>query len=281
MIWLRNLSFNIGRNIRGIPCRWLRTQPSQHLARRHLRMRPRTPKSPSLRRCRRAALRRRPVCTHSRPFRNSAGSPDRSSPAPIPISVSEVWMPSSGWNGKILAIGQRRGLAGNIVYGNMSILGGGKWRRRCGRGYAAASTDTGHAADMTDDAWAPGHPEKVIDFGYRGIHELAVKAKDIVERFYGHSARHVAIFQGCSNGGRAALMEAQRYPGDFDGLIAGAPANNTHTARRHHRIRPSRQPRHRGPQSRPRFFQAQRRKDRRISRRRRSDDPARFQHLLL
>ena len=139
----------------------------------------------------------------------------------------EVWAPSAGWNGKILMIGNG-GLAGSIVYGNARIQGGGL-AAALRSGYAAVSTDTGHVSDMTDDVWAPGHPEKVIDFGYRGIHEVAVKTKAIVEILYGRPAQH-AYFQGCSNGGRQALMEAQRYAGDFDGLIAGAAANNTHIA---------------------------------------------------
>jgi feruloyl esterase len=91
-------------------------------------------------------------------------------------------------------------------------------------GYATASTDTGHHADGTDASWALKHPEKVVDFGYRAIHETAAKAKSIVGAFYGDAPQH-SYFGSCSNGGRQALMEAQRFPADYDGIIAGAPAN--------------------------------------------------------
>src|SRR5262249_22260066 len=69
-----------------------------------------------------------------------------------------------------------------------------------------------------------GHPEKVVDFGYRAIHETAMRGKAIIQAFYGESPRR-SYFSSCSNGGRQALMEAQRYPADYDGIIAGAPAN--------------------------------------------------------
>ena len=91
-------------------------------------------------------------------------------------------------------------------------------------GYAAASTDTGHKGTGIDGAWALGHPEKIVDFGYRAIHETAEKSKAIIHAFYGE-ARSQSYFSCCSNGGRQALMEAQRYPADYDGIIAGAPAN--------------------------------------------------------
>ena len=90
------------------------------------------------------------------------------------------------------------------------------------RGYATASTDTGHSTP--GGAWALGHPELVIDFGYRAIHEMTVKAKAIVEAFYGNGPR-LSYFVGCSTGGRQGLMEAQRFPNDYDGIVAGAPAN--------------------------------------------------------
>ena len=92
-------------------------------------------------------------------------------------------------------------------------------------GYATAGTDTGHAAGGTDARWALGHPEKVTDFGYRAIHEMTQDAKLVVKQFYGKHPLQRAYFASCSNGGRQALMEAQRYPGDYDGIIAGAPAN--------------------------------------------------------
>jgi tannase/feruloyl esterase len=129
----------------------------------------------------------------------------------------EVWMPSSGWNGKFHGIGNG-GFAGSISYGGPAGgLGGAVVR-----GYAAASTDTGHGGN--DASWALGHPEKIIDYGHRGVHEMTVKAKSIISAFYGSGPKR-SYFASCSNGGRQALMEAQRYPEDYDGLIAGAPAN--------------------------------------------------------
>ncbi len=126
----------------------------------------------------------------------------------------EVWMPDH-WNGKFQGLGNG-GFAGAIEYGQLAIA--------VTAGYAAASTDTGHEAGSTTAAWALGHPEKIADFGYRAIHETAVRAKAILHAFYGASA-HRSYFSSCSNGGRQALMEAQRYPEDYDGIIAGAPAN--------------------------------------------------------
>jgi len=126
----------------------------------------------------------------------------------------EVWMPSAEWNGKLQGIGNG-GFAGAIPYPSLAVA--------LARGYAGAATDTGHGT--IDASWALGHPEKVIDFGYRAIHETAVKAKEIIRALYGKGPRR-AYFSSCSNGGRQALMEAQRFPEDYDGIIAGAPANN-------------------------------------------------------
>ena len=125
----------------------------------------------------------------------------------------EVWMPSSGWNGKFQGIGNG-GFAGTISQPALAAA--------VGRGYAAASTDTGHTT--TDATWALGHPEKIVDYGYRAVHEMTEKAKSIVSAFYGNGPKR-SYFASCSNGGRQALMEAQRYPADYDGIIAGAPAN--------------------------------------------------------
>jgi len=127
----------------------------------------------------------------------------------------EVWMPVSGWNGRFRAHGNG-GFAGEIDY---RLLGDA-----AGRGYATAATDTGHSASGIDARWALGHPEKVIDFGYRAIHEMTQVAKGVIEAFYGKSPAH-SYFASCSNGGRQALMEAQRFPQDYDGILAGAPAN--------------------------------------------------------
>jgi feruloyl esterase len=96
-----------------------------------------------------------------------------------------------------------------------------------GRGYATASADTGHITptDFFDDAWIAGHPQRVIDFGHRGHHLLAVTAKKIVAAFYGEEAKH-AYYTGCSSGGWQGLTEAQKFADDYEGIIAGAPANN-------------------------------------------------------
>jgi len=126
----------------------------------------------------------------------------------------EVWLPEAGWNGKFRATGNG-GFAGSINYAEMAAA--------LRDGYATASTDTGHRADGIDANWALGHPEKIADFGYRAIHEMTIKAKAIIQSFYGEAPKH-SFFSSCSNGGRQALMEAQRFPEDYDGIIAGAPA---------------------------------------------------------
>ena len=125
----------------------------------------------------------------------------------------EVWMPPAGWNGKYRGQGNG-GFAGVIDFPAMGSA--------VKRGYATAGTDTGHTT--TDAVWALGHPEKVNDFGYRGIHEMTAKAKAFINAFYGSHAQH-SYFASCSDGGREALMEAQRFPEDYDGILAGAPAN--------------------------------------------------------
>jgi hypothetical protein len=127
----------------------------------------------------------------------------------------EVWLPAAKWNGKYRGVGNG-GFAGEIYYTEMAAA--------VGQGYAVAGTNTGHAASGNDAAWALGHPEKVADFGWRGIHEMTVKAKVIIEAFYGSATSH-SYFSACSDGGREALMEAQRFPNDYDGILAGAPAN--------------------------------------------------------
>lgn len=127
-----------------------------------------------------------------------------------------VWMPVTGWNHKFQGVGNG-GFAGSI--------GEGELQAAVRQGFAAASTDTGHDGTSVDARWALGHPEKIVDFGYRGIHLTTVTAKGIIKAFYGVPARY-SYFASCSNGGRQALMEAQRFPMDYNGIIAGAPANN-------------------------------------------------------
>lgn len=127
----------------------------------------------------------------------------------------EVWLPAAGWNGKLQGIGNG-GFAGLIDA--MQLAGALK------AGYASTATDTGHSGSPIDAAWALGHPEKIADFGHRGIHEMTRVAKAVVQAYYGKAVQR-SFFAGCSDGGREALMEAQRYPEDYDGILAGAPAN--------------------------------------------------------
>ena len=127
----------------------------------------------------------------------------------------EVWMPLDNWNGKLQGLANG-GFAGAINYLELGAS--------LQHGYVATGTDTGHTGSPIDAAWALGHPEKIIDFGYRGIHEMTRVAKLVIPQFYG-SAPKRSYFAGCSDGGREALMEAQRYPDDYDGILAGAPAN--------------------------------------------------------
>jgi len=126
----------------------------------------------------------------------------------------EVWMPIKGWNGRFRAVGNG-GFAGYIGYRGLASA--------VTQGYASASTDTGHST--TDADWALGHPEKLIDYGYRAVHEMTLDAKAIIKAYYAEDPKR-SYFASCSNGGRQALMEAQRFPDDYDGILAGAPANN-------------------------------------------------------
>jgi feruloyl esterase len=124
----------------------------------------------------------------------------------------ELWLPQSGWNGKFQAVGNG-GWAGTIPYAAIAAA--------MADGYAAAGTDTGHTGNNADFAF--GHPEKVIDLAYRSIHEMTVQSKVILTEHYGNAAKY-SYYNGCSQGGRQGLAEAQRYPKDFDGIIAGASA---------------------------------------------------------
>jgi feruloyl esterase len=124
----------------------------------------------------------------------------------------EVWMPASGWNGKFQAVGNG-GWGGSIAYPAMSAA--------LRRGYATASTDTGHSGGGA--SFALGHPEKLIDYAYRSEHEMTVKAKAIIAAYYGDGPT-LSYWNGCSAGGKQGLKEAQRFPDDFNGIIAGAPA---------------------------------------------------------
>jgi hypothetical protein len=129
----------------------------------------------------------------------------------------ELWLPQdSAWNGKYEGVGNG-GFAGSISYQPMA------WALESG--YAASGTDTGHVAPVTDASWARGHPQKFVDWAWRAIHETAGSSKEIVHAYYGRSPAH-SYFTGCSDGGREALVETQRFPEDYDGVIAAAPAND-------------------------------------------------------
>ncbi len=123
----------------------------------------------------------------------------------------EIWMPASNWNGKFQAVGNGA-FNGAINYGAMMAA--------LARGYATSSTDTGHTG--TGASFALGHPEKVIDFGWRAIHEMTVASKKIIAGYYDAGPK-LSYWNGCSAGGRQAMKAAQRFPADFDGIIAGAP----------------------------------------------------------
>jgi feruloyl esterase len=126
----------------------------------------------------------------------------------------EVWMPEMGWNGKLLGNGNG-GWTGSISPATLATA--------LRRNYATAMTDTGHEGGSA--SFALGHPEKLIDFGYRSTHEMTVKAKAIIAAYYGRPPE-LSYFNGCSAGGKQGLTEAQLFPGDYNGIIAGAPANN-------------------------------------------------------
>jgi Tannase and feruloyl esterase len=125
----------------------------------------------------------------------------------------EVWLPETGWNGNLQSVGNGA-WAGTISYPAMATA--------LAAGYATASTDTGHTGG-NPATFVPGHPEKVIDFSYRAVHEMTVTAKAIINGRYGTNPKY-SYWNGCSTGGRQALTEAQRYAADYDGIIAGAAA---------------------------------------------------------
>src|SRR5262249_16013936 len=128
---------------------------------------------------------------------------------------TEMWLPAgAAWNGKYEAVGGG-GWVGVISYRAMATA--------LKEGYATSSTDTGHTGGNA--TFAVGHPEKIVDFAYRAVHELVVKSKAVIAAFYDRPPR-LSYWTGCSTGGRQGLMAAQRYPEDFDGIVAGAPANN-------------------------------------------------------
>jgi len=126
----------------------------------------------------------------------------------------EVWLPAKGWNGRLQAVGDG-GLAGYIPYALMAPA--------LADGYAATGTDTGHVGASAD--FMPGNMDKLLDFAYRSTHEMAKAAKAVVAAHYGKPPVR-SYYNACSGGGRHGLTSAQRYPGDFDGIVAGAPSWN-------------------------------------------------------
>jgi hypothetical protein len=135
-------------------------------------------------------------------------------PTPDSKIQIEVWLPAANWNRRLQGIGNG-GFAGEIAFEGMA--------HALDSNAATAGTDTGHFADGIDASWALHHPEKITDYGWRGIHEMTEQAKAVVAAYYGSPAQH-SYFTACSDGGREALMEAQRFPADYDGILAGAPA---------------------------------------------------------
>jgi feruloyl esterase len=127
----------------------------------------------------------------------------------------EVWMPATNWNGKFVGVGN--GVwAGSITYASMIDP--------LSMGYATAATDDGHQGNPLDASFAKDHPEKLVDFGHRAPHEMTVAAKAAINAFYGRKESR-SLFVSCSTGGRQGLMEAYRYPADYDGISSMAPAN--------------------------------------------------------
>jgi len=172
-------------------------------------------------------------------------------PSPDSNINSELWMPADNWNGKFLVVGNG-GFGGSIQgYGDMQVA--------LRLGYATAATDTGHsAADGPEGMFALGHPEKIVDFAYRAVHETTVTAKALIKAFYDR-APAFSYFKGCSTGGRQAVMAAQRYPADYDGIIAGALANRhiqMHTAGSARRIHLARNPAQAIPEAKAKMVSA-------------------------
>jgi feruloyl esterase len=142
------------------------------------------------------------------PFCRVAATLAPSSDSEITI---EVWMPASSWNGKFQAVGNGA-FNGTISYPAMMTA--------LARGYATSSTDTGHTGPGA--RFGLGHPEKVVDFAWRAVHEMTVASKKTIAEYYGAGPKF-SYWNGCSAGGRQAMKAAQRFPSDFDGIIAGAP----------------------------------------------------------
>jgi feruloyl esterase len=128
----------------------------------------------------------------------------------------EVWMPVSGWNGKLRGTGNG-GLGGNLSYGGLATAMQG--------GFAAAAENTGHE---NGSSYALSHPEKIVDFGDRAAHEMTVTAKAAIAAFYGRAPKF-SYMDECGGGSIGALKEAQKYPDDYNGVVVGGfAAHLTH-----------------------------------------------------
>ena len=125
----------------------------------------------------------------------------------------EVWMPASNWSGRFYQVGNGA-FAGSIRYSALS------WGMRGGN--AVAATDNGHQAHPLDASWALRRPEKIKDYGYRSLDETTRSAKALINAYYGTAPKY-SYFSGCSDGGREALVQVQRFPQSWDGVIVGGP----------------------------------------------------------
>ena len=148
----------------------------------------------------------------ARSCRNSAASWSGCRPTPDSDIGAEIWLPAN-WNTKLLALGSG-GWGGSIDYGGLAA--------GLRRGYATVASDDGHRSQGA--SFIMGHPEKLVDFAYRAEHEATLEAKALLKALYERTASH-SYWQGCSGGGREGLIQADRYPDEFDGIIAGDPAN--------------------------------------------------------
>jgi feruloyl esterase len=137
------------------------------------------------------------------------------SPTPTSEINVELWMPTEGWNGKFVAAGNG-GFWGAIRYAALIDP--------LSRGFAVAGTDHGHVGGGSDTSFA-ADPEKLIDFAWRAAHEMTVKSKALIDAYYGQGPRR-SYWSGCTSGGRQGVDELQRFPEDFDAVIAGAPTND-------------------------------------------------------
>ena len=133
----------------------------------------------------------------------------------------DVWIPVDGWNGRFQGVGGSAFLGGHPYFMAGAV----------DSGYSAAVTDAGnHSGNPFDGSFvldSMGHLNRTLieDFAYRGVHDLAVVGKAVTAAYFGSGAAY-SYWNGCSTGGRQGLAEAQRYPSDFDGILAGAPAIN-------------------------------------------------------